>query len=241
MSLYPKIPVLVYHKISVPSHYDINPNTCVTPRNFEDQMKLLALMGYKTADPVEYLKARFGLASKLPEKPFLITFDDAFDSALTCALPILKKYGFLAALFMVSSGFGRSAFWDGESPDSPNRLLHADGLKTLRDAGWVIGSHGVSHRNFKQLDGPALKWEALRSKSELETALGSGVSWFAYPYGGYTPAAKRALAEAGYKIGFATEDGAGDIFAVPRRIISGKSGLFNFILRLRQAGKMSVR
>ncbi len=241
MSNFPKIPVLVYHKIAGPSEYDANPNTCVTPANFERQMDLMALMGYKTADPAEYFNARLGLASRLPKKPFLITFDDAFESVLTRALPVLEKKGFSAALFMVSSGFGRSAFWDGETADSPNRLLEPSGLKKLRDAGWVIGSHGVSHRNFKDLDCTSLKDEASLSKKELEAALGSEVSWFAYPYGAYSPEAKRALAEAGYTMGFATEEGDGGLFSVPRRIISGKSGLLNFALRLRQAGKISIR
>lgn len=240
MSRYPRIPVLVYHKIAEPSEHDANPNTCVTPANFESQMRLMARLGYRTADPAEYLKARLGLPASLPAKPFLVTFDDAFESALTRALPVLKKHGFRAALFMVSSGFGRSAFWDGEAADSPNRLLGPDGLRTLRDEGWTIGSHGVSHKSFRDLDAPALAEEAARSKAELESALGSEVSWFAYPYGDYTPAAKSALAGAGYKIGFATEKGDGDIFAVPRRIISGKSGLLNFALRLRQAGKLSA-
>jgi len=240
MSRYPKIPVLVYHKIAEPSDFDANPNTCVTPSNFEKQMSLLAGLGYRTVDPAEYLKARTGLPARLPEKPFLITFDDAFESALSRALPVLKKHGFSAALFMVSSGFGRSAFWDGEVANSPNRLLEPAGLKELRDEGWTIGSHGVSHKSFKKLDAPALAKEAARSKADLELALGSEISWFAYPYGDHTPEAKTALAEAGYKIGFSTEKGDGDIFAVPRRIISGKSGLLNFALRLWQAGKKSV-
>ncbi len=240
MSRYPKIPVLVYHKIAEPSSYDTNPNTCVTPANFENQMKLLALMGYHTAKPAEYLKARLGLPADLPKKPFLITFDDAFESAFTRALPVLKKNGFSAGLFMVSSGFGKSAFWDGESTDSPNRLLKPDELKTLKAEGWEIGSHGISHRNFKNLDAPALADEAAKSKADLELVLGAEISWFAYPYGGYTPEAKRALAEAGYKLGFATEAGDGEIFAVPRRIISGKNGLFKFALRLRQAGASST-
>ncbi|HBB67050.1 MAG: hypothetical protein A2X28_10470 [Elusimicrobia bacterium GWA2_56_46] len=237
---HPRIPVLVYHKIAEPSAFDVNSNTCVTPENFLNQMKLMALLGYRTADPEEYLKARLGLSARLPKKPFLITFDDAFESVLTRALPVLKSNGFSAALFMVSSGFGKSAFWDGEAADSPNRLLSPSGLRTLRDEGWTIGSHGVSHRDFRGLDGVALTEEALRSKAELEAELGSEVSWFAYPYGGYTPDARRALAEAGYKIGFATEEGDGDIFSVPRRIVSGKSGLLNFAMRLRQAGKRSL-
>lgn len=241
MSRYPSIPVLVYHKIAEPSDYDVNPNTCVTPSNFESQMKFLAGLGYMTAAPAEYLKARLGLPARLPAKPFLLTFDDAFESVLTRALPVLKKHGFSAALFMVASAFGRSAFWDGEVANSPNCLLKPDQLKELRNEGWMIGSHGNSHRSFKNMDAHALAEEAAQSKAQLERTLGSEVSWFAYPYGDYTPAAKSALAGAGYKIGFATEKGDGDIFAVPRRIISGKSGLLNFALRLWQAGKRSMR
>jgi len=240
MDLYPKIPVLVYHKIAEPSAHDANPNTCVTPGNFESQMKFMRLMGYQTAAAGEYLKARKGLAAKLPARPFLITFDDAFESVLTRALPVLKKNGFSAAVFMVSSGFGASAFWDGETGESPNRLLDAAGLIQLRDEGWEIGSHGVTHRDFRLLDCRELADEAARSKAELESALGSGVSWFAYPYGAYTEESKSALAAAGYSIGFATESGDGGVFSVPRRIISGKSGMLNFALRLRQAGRKSV-
>ena len=77
---------------------------------------------------------------------------------------------------MVSSAFGRSAFWDGEVANSPNCLLKPDQLKELRDEGWMIGSHGISHRNYKDLDAPALEVEAARSKAELERTLGSEVS-----------------------------------------------------------------
>jgi peptidoglycan/xylan/chitin deacetylase (PgdA/CDA1 family) len=232
--------VLAYHKIAEPSVSDANPNTCVTPANFKRQMLALSLMGYRSADHGEYLKARLGLPARLPEKPVLITFDDAFESVLTRALPVLKKYGFSAAVFMVSSALGGNAFWDGETSASGNRLLDAGGLKLLMAEGWAIGSHGVSHRDFRRLDGPELAAEAARSKAGLEAALGSEVSWFAYPYGANTPAARRAVAAAGYRIGFATESGDGEIFSVPRRIISGKSGLLNFWLRLFQAGKKSV-
>ena len=45
MSRYPRIAVLVYHKIAEPSDYDVNPNTCVNPANFESQMKLMAGLG----------------------------------------------------------------------------------------------------------------------------------------------------------------------------------------------------
>ncbi len=240
MNPHPRIPVLVYHKIAEPSVHDANPNTCVTPANFKRQMLALSLLGYRTADHGEYLKARQGLPARLPAKPLLITFDDAFESVLTRALPVLKKYGFSAAVFMVSSALGGNAFWDGETAESDNRLLDAGGLKFLMAEGWVIGSHGVSHRDFRQLDGPELALEAARSRAELEATLGAEVSWFAYPYGANTPAARLAVAAAGYRIGFATEGGNGGDFSVPRRIISGKSGLLNFWLRLRQAGKKSV-
>lgn len=236
----PNIPVLAYHKIAEPSSYDANPNTCVAPAAFETQMRLLRLAGYATPAPGEYLKARLGAPADLPPKPVLITFDDAFESVLTRALPVLRKNGFSAAVFMVASAFGGSAFWDGESRESPNRLLDAAGLKELLGAGWTIGSHGVTHSDFRRLPAAGMAEEASRSKTALESALGSAVAWFAYPYGGYTEEAKRAVSGAGYELAFATEKGDGGAFAVPRRVISGKSGVFNFALRLRQAAGMSA-
>ena len=52
---------------------------------------MLRLLGYRSVDHAEYLKTRLGLPASLPAKPVLITFDDAFESALTSALPVLKE------------------------------------------------------------------------------------------------------------------------------------------------------
>lgn len=229
------IPVLVYHKLAVPSCHDANPNTCVTPSAFAAQMRLLYLLGYRTPAPAEYLKHRLGLSAALPPKSVLITFDDAFSSVLETGLPVMKAYGFTAAVFMIASAFGGSAFWDGETRTSPNRLFKADELKRLLDEGWAIGSHGLTHRDFRRLAKPDLEEEAAVSKAALESALGAEVSWFAYPYGAYTPEAGKALGAAGYKLAFATEEGDGGNLSLPRRIISGRNGLVRFFLRLRQA------
>lgn len=232
-----RIPALVYHKIAVPSVHDANPNTCVSPAAFSRQMRLLAALGYCAADPAEYAKHRLGLPAVLPRKPFLLTFDDAFESVLTQALPVLKPLGWRAAVFMVSSAFGGHAFWDGEA-GSPNRLLTAAELKTLLREGWAVGSHGESHRNMAELPAAELAKEMSSSKSELERAVGAEISLFAYPYGAFGDAAREAARAAGYRLAFATEKGGDGEFAIPRRIISGRSGLINFLLRVRQAARL---
>lgn len=233
------IPVLAYHKIAEPSGFDANPNTCVTPEAFAAQMRLLKRLGYATPEPAEYQKARLGLPARLPRKPVLITFDDAFASVPQRALQVMKPLGFTGAVFMVSSAFGGAAFWDGEPPTSPNRLLTAAELRGLLAEGWAVGSHGVTHRDFRKLDAAGMAAEARDSKAALEKAAGAAVDWFAYPYGGLAAGASEAAAAAGYTLAFATEAGRGGAYAVPRRIISGRCGLARFWLRLQQAGRLA--
>ncbi|MDA8132805.1 MAG: polysaccharide deacetylase family protein [Elusimicrobia bacterium] len=233
------IPVLVYHKIAEPSRHDANPNTCVAPAAFAAQMRLLRLLGYATPAPAEYQKAALGLPATLPQRPVLITFDDAFSSVAAAAAPVMADCGFTGAVFMVPSAFGGSAFWDGETAASPNRLLTPDELRRLAGAGWAVGAHSSSHTDLSKLAGEDLISETAGSKAALEAALGAKVDWFAYPYGAYSGEAKAAASRAGYALAFATEKGDGAPFAVPRRIISGRCGLFRFFLRLAQAGKLA--
>lgn len=233
------IPVLVYHKIARPSGHDANPNTCVTPAAFAAQMRLLRRLGYGTPSPAEYQKAELGLPADLPPKPVLITFDDAFSSVAAEAAPVMAAHGFTGAVFMVPSAFGGSAFWDGETAASPNRLLTPEELRGLAGAGWAVGAHSSSHADLSKLGAGDLARETAGSKAALEAALGEKVDWFAYPYGAYGEEAKAAARRAGYALAFATEKGEGPPFAVPRRIISGRCGLFRFFLRLAQAGRLA--
>ena len=64
--------------------------------------------------------------------------------------------------------------------DTPNHLTPSQ-IRELRDAGWEIMSHTVSHPNLQSLNAAEVEEELARSKSTLE-ALGVSVANLVYPF-----------------------------------------------------------
>ena len=105
-----KLPVLLYHHVG---HF--KPGTyrelTVLPEKFERQIRWLARRGYIGVRPADWLNwVRDG--KSLPEKPILLTFDDAYADVAEYALPILRKYGFSGAVFVVTERLGGTNTWD---------------------------------------------------------------------------------------------------------------------------------
>lgn len=203
-------------------------------------MRLKAL-GYRTLLPEDYLKLRQGIPHEIPPKPLLITFDDGSSTVFSEALPLLRRFDFSAAVFMVSSHMGKPAVWDGETEDSGHRQMTREELQALSREGWAIGSHTVTHSRLTALGPGELARELADSKTELEAAVSRESAWFAYPYGDFTPGIRDAVSQAGYRIAFATERGDGNPLSIPRRVISGRAGLFRFLRRLYQARQLARR
>jgi peptidoglycan/xylan/chitin deacetylase (PgdA/CDA1 family) len=94
--------VILYHGIGTPSPVTGSVgNYNVTMKNFKADMAALSAAGYATVTPAQYVAWLHGINLRLPAKPVLITFDDAFWSD-TLATPILAQYGFHAVMFVVT-------------------------------------------------------------------------------------------------------------------------------------------
>ena len=77
-------------------------STTIQPSEFEWQMKYLKEQGYVTIDMntlEKYLLNRINL----PGKTVVITMDDGLKSNVVYAAPILRKYGFKANVFLITS------------------------------------------------------------------------------------------------------------------------------------------
>lgn len=233
------IPALVYHKIALTPENELKPNTYVTPARFAAQMALLSFLGYETVTLSDYFNLLKKPKKAGRKKPLLLTFDDASLSVAENALPVMEKYGFIGNLFAVPSLLGGKCVWDAEDEASPHRLMTARELSDIKNRGWEIGSHAMTHQDLTAITPEAAVLEIINSKTGLEKLLGSRVLFFAYPYGRFNSFLKEKTAAAGYAMAFATEQGDGSPMAVPRRIISGRNGLIKFFLRLAQAGKLS--
>lgn len=85
-------------------------------------------------------------------------------------------------------------------PEDQNIFLNWDDLRTLRDEGWEIASHSVSHSDLTELTPEGIVAELVESKRKIEEELKIKVVSFSCPYGRWDPAVNKALKVAGYKI-----------------------------------------
>lgn len=156
------------------------------------------------------------LAAPFDPGTFTLSFDDAHVSIRDHAVPVLAALGVPATLF-VPTGFV------GTSP----RFLGWDDLRALRDAGWTIGAHSVTHTRprWRLYDedeaahATRLRTEASRSREELQRRLGVDVTQYAYPFGEDPPIAREAVRAAGFARAFTVRgslDWSGDPLSIPR-------------------------
>ena len=72
----------------------------VSPEAFDRQMNLLYQWGYRTIS-VELLARAIQEGAELPPKPIILTFDDGSETTYMNALPIMQRYGFTGASYIV--------------------------------------------------------------------------------------------------------------------------------------------
>lgn len=198
-----KVMVLNYHKIE-----DVDISLSVLPRDFEDQMKYLKDNNYHTITPEELYDSLSG-NYQLPENPVLITFDDGYLDNYENAYPILKKYGFKATIFVISSFVGKyEHYFDWEQ------------AKEMAEHGISIQSHTVDHKSMTDLSDEQLRTELVESKKKIEEEMGRPVNFIAYPTGTYNLHIAQMVKDAGYKAAFTIKygnvDKASNIYALER-------------------------
>jgi glycosyltransferase involved in cell wall biosynthesis/peptidoglycan/xylan/chitin deacetylase (PgdA/CDA1 family) len=100
--------VLAYHRIGGHGPPGM---VSATPRAFERQMRWLARTGRATS-LADVLAARRGELA-LPQKPVLVTFDDAYADFAERAWPVLRRHGIPVTLFVPTAfpGDPERAFW----------------------------------------------------------------------------------------------------------------------------------
>ena len=176
-----RLPVLTYHHVGRPQR-GVPPTLTVSPERFESQIRWLARQGYLGICPADWL-AWCREAKPLPSRPVLVTFDDGYTDLLEHAVPVLKRYGFGAAVFIVSGEIGGTNVWDGAQPVRSGRLLDVDEIREISASGIEIGAHSRSHRDLRALPEEELAAEIAGSARDLEGICIRRTLSFAYPYG----------------------------------------------------------
>jgi peptidoglycan/xylan/chitin deacetylase (PgdA/CDA1 family) len=126
---------------------------------------------------------------------FQVTFDDGNVSDHDIALPRLRDRGLTADFFVLS---GRI--------DQPGSLSQAQ-ILSLQAADQRIGSHGIGHRNLRQLDDAALAQELSQSRAALERVCRRPITALGIPFGLYDARVLRAARRAGYAVAYSSDRG----------------------------------
>lgn len=117
--------ILLYHRIaSLPSDPQ---KLCVSPERFDEHLSILC----SRFRPIDLEQLSSDLRSgRIPDRSFVITFDDGYADNLLYAKSLLEKHGVPATVFVVSDWVGtdREFHWDDlerillATPELPNRL-----------------------------------------------------------------------------------------------------------------------
>jgi peptidoglycan/xylan/chitin deacetylase (PgdA/CDA1 family) len=187
--------VLMYHSVEP---YATDPYlVTVSPPRFEQQMRWLSRRGLRGTSMRELLAAR---AAGTGKGLVGLTFDDGYTDFAEHALPVLRRYGFGATVFVIAGRLGGDNGWDPAGPRKP--LMDASQVRSLADAGIEIGSHGLRHVPLPAA--PAtLAEEIEHSRDILQDVTGQPVAGFCYPYGAIDAEAVDGVRDAGYDYGCA--------------------------------------
>ena len=170
--------VLTFHSIS-----DAGGPTSIGADVFDMQMRTLAQEGYcslRVQDFADWHGATAG--QNVKSKQVLITFDDAFEDFADVAVPILRRYGFSAVVFVPTARIGEGEVWKGASqPARP--LMDWATIRHLAREGFEFGGHSRTHPDLTLLDPQALEREVADCARELKAQIGATVQAFAAPYG----------------------------------------------------------
>jgi peptidoglycan/xylan/chitin deacetylase (PgdA/CDA1 family) len=200
-----QIPVLLYHHLLWQRETPENNPYIVTVEDFGEQMAYMFENGYTTIG-LDDLRSFLYEKKPLPEKSFLITFDDGYYSNIQYAYPILKEYGFTAVIFLITRlAWDNSFLFVNPQPQSRITSVLMPGTEDV----FEYATH--THELHVMVDGQSKM--TLVSQDELILDIKESLKWvgnsfaLAYPYGHKNDSVIEAIKEAGIELAFATTTG----------------------------------
>jgi peptidoglycan/xylan/chitin deacetylase (PgdA/CDA1 family) len=230
------VPILVYHQFAKSCDSPL----CMPTQIFEQQMNYLKKNGFRVVSCNELL-GFLRYRHPLPKKAVVITIDDGYRSAYDIAYPILNKYGFRATLFVYTDFVGASS-----------NAVTWDQLKEMKEDGFEIGGHTVSHIDLtQQREGEDQRAYEVKTDRELRVSkqiiderLGQDTVLLAFPYGRYNPSVLHMCSRLGYKMGLSVQRGSNPFFADPLRLKRNqimRKDMKSFFSRLETYQKVSLK
>jgi peptidoglycan/xylan/chitin deacetylase (PgdA/CDA1 family) len=199
-------------------------------------------MRYLKFSGIPVLKMSDAFAVLFGDKPFrghgvVLTFDDGCRDFQDHAYPVLKRYGFPAAVFVVSALIGKPAEWFAREGRAAPPIMDANTIRELSRQGVTFGPHTLSHPRLSQLGQDEISREVVQSKQQMDVILDRPTEFFCYPYGDYDDRVMEIVKNAGFKGALSCLRGSAypgqeDPYQIPRKAISYGDSLAGFWWKL---------
>ncbi len=207
------LPILTFHDLDErPSVISISPGV------FQRSMAKLHEAKYQSITLMEAVEC-VSLGNPFPNRSFVITFDDGYQSVYDEAFPVLHRYGMSATIFL-TVGKDISAKPDTRLPSIEGRsMLNWKEIREMNIEGITFGAHTLTHPDLTRLPLDRVEAEICSSKTIIEDTLGTQISSFVYPYGRYNRQSREIVQQhfacaCSDKLGLVTTDG--DLYALER-------------------------
>ena len=222
---YQTVPVLSYHNFAPDKSTN---RMMVTQAAFEKQMNFLKEKGYRVIT-LDQLLDFLDFKSQIPKKAVVITIDDGWRSAYDIALPILKKYGYPATLFVYTDLIVGS-----------NKTLSWQLVKEMADNGIDIQGHTKTHRNLRLMNKnesfkeyfDTIEKELSESRKIIKAKVGKDIKYLSYPDGEANHLLIELVKKEGFVGAFTVKRGGNPFFShnyrVNRSMIYGDFDLKQF-------------
>ena len=219
-SIEANIPCFVYHRFGD----DRYPSTNISIEDFQKHLQYLSDNNFNVitlGEAIQLIKNN----SEIPANSVVLTIDDGYKSFLENGMPLLRKFGYKATLFVNTSASGSD-------------LLNWNEIIKLKDEGIEIGNHSHAHPYFvnNKKEGIILKFkeDLITSIQLFKKKLGYSPQLYAYPYCECNNEMKAELQRMGFDAATAQNSGVistySDMFALPRFPSAGVySSLAKFI------------
>lgn len=204
------VPILTYHYIRDYSDQNdqLGIQLSVAPSTFDLQMSTLKNAGYQTVSLQQLAQGSY------PSKAVVITFDDGYQDQYLNALPVLKKYNYIATFFIVGSFVNRPSY------------MNTYQVSQLSTNGMEVGGHTMNHINLANA-------QYLKAYTEISQSLVGRDPVFAYPSGKYSNASINILRSLGVKAAVTTNIGVAtnksDLLLLPRISIRNTTKVIDLI------------
>jgi peptidoglycan/xylan/chitin deacetylase (PgdA/CDA1 family) len=244
-----ELPILMYHSIGTTTTRKFRA-FAMDPAEFAEQMAYLDDQGYQPVTARDAAE-RQASGTSLPERPVVLTFDDAYEDFYTAALPVLRKHRFASTLFVPTGCVGMTAWFNAFMGGEDHPIMSWPALCDTLTEGVEIAAHSHTHPHLDLVPEDVARDEVSRSRGLLEDHLGVPAEGFAYPFGYWNRAARAAVADGGLRYGVAVADlrmsPGDDMFTLPRLTVragigvAGLARLLNTPPTLRRRGMSRAR